>query len=157
MLPCSSPAQRPPSHGYSNFFSRRTARLLTHRQLSSPEFYATCAASPPPPLSLLFGTRALASRVAVFTRLSLLRAVSGRSAAREVRARATELEMRKGMEGRTRSERLLLEENSAFGKFEVCESIACFVVAGSPPFSVRGGTTLVEGSSRSSCATGCVA
>lgn len=66
--------------------------------------------------------------MAIFTRLSLLRAVSGRSVAREIRARATEMEMKKGVEGSTRSERLLVEEKSAFGKFEVCEGIACFVV-----------------------------
>lgn len=69
--------------------------------------------------------------MAIFSRLSLLRAVSGRSAAREVRARATEMEMRKGMEGRTRSERLLVEETSALGKFEVCESIVCCAILGS--------------------------
>ena len=41
------------------------------------------------------------------------------------------------MEGRTRSERVLLEEKSAFGKFEVCESTACFVVVGSPSYLPR--------------------
>lgn len=86
-------------------------------QLSSPEFYTACAASPPPPLSLVFGSRDLASREAVFTRLSLLRAAAGRSAARGVRARAVQEEMRK----RTGGAQLLKGEKSALRMLEVCD------------------------------------
>lgn len=78
-----------------------------------------CSASPPPPLSLVFGSRELASRVAVFTRLSLLRAAAGRSAVRELRARAVEEEMKKEKEEGAGREQLLEEEKSALVMLEV--------------------------------------
>lgn len=105
-----------PRQPVSHDLLRRTLR----RQLSSPGFYAACSASPPPPLSLVFGAGALASRMAVFERLGLLRAAAGRSASREVRARVAEKEVRKGMASGVGSEQLLAGEKSALGKLEVC-------------------------------------
>lgn len=92
---------------------------VTHAQLSSLGFYAACAASPPPPLTLVFGSRALASRVAVFSRLSLLREVAGRSVVREYRARTAEEELRKGAKGGRGGEKMLEEEKSALGALDV--------------------------------------
>eukprot|EP00752_Nemacystus_decipiens_P001949 g1876.t1 len=97
----------------------RAGKLLHMLKLSSPEFYAACSASPPPPLSLVFGARALASRLAVFERLRLLRTVAGRSAAREIRARVAGKEVRKGMASGVGSEQLLAGERSALGKLEL--------------------------------------
>lgn len=94
-------------------------------QLSSPEFYAACSASPPPPLSLVFGESALTSRMAVFERLRLLRAAAGRSAARDIRARVAEKEVRKGMASGVGGEQLLAGEKSALGKLEVCTLEFC--------------------------------
>lgn len=90
-----------------------------HLQLSSPEFYAACAASPAPPLSLVFGSRGLASRQAVFMRLSLLRAAAGGSAAREIRATAAETGIKREAERGTVTEHLMEKEQSALEMLEV--------------------------------------
>ncbi|CAM9476924.1 unnamed protein product [Ectocarpus sp. 4 AP-2014] len=97
----------------------RAGKLLRMLKLSSPEFYTACSASPPPPLSLVFGARALASRVAIFERLRLLRAAAGQSAAHESRARVAEKEMKTGMTRGGGSEQLLAEERSALGKLQL--------------------------------------
>ncbi|CAB1112702.1 unnamed protein product [Ectocarpus sp. CCAP 1310/34] len=97
----------------------RAGKLLRMLKLSSPEFYTACSASPPPPLSLEFGSRALASRVAIFERLRLLRAAAGQSAAREIRARVAEKEMKTGMTRGGGSEQLVAEERSALGKLQL--------------------------------------
>ena len=57
--------------------------------------------------------------MAVFERLRLLRAAAGRSAAREIRARVAEKEVRKGMASGVGGEHLLAGEKSALGKLEV--------------------------------------
>ncbi|CAM9896948.1 unnamed protein product [Ectocarpus fasciculatus] len=97
----------------------RAGKLLRMLKLSSPEFYTACSASPPPPLSLVFGSIALASRVEIFERLRLLRAAAGQSAAREIRARAAEIEMKTGMTCGGGGEQLLAEERSALGKLQL--------------------------------------
>lgn len=89
------------------------------QQLSSPGFYAACSASPPPPLSLVYGADALASRRGVFERLRLLQVAAGRSAAREIRARAAEKKVREGMASGSGSAALLAGEKTALGKLEV--------------------------------------
>lgn len=63
--------------------------------------------------------------MAVFERLRLLRAATGRSATREIRARVAEKEVRKGMASRVGDEQLLAGEKSALGKLEV-RSLAVF-------------------------------
>lgn len=58
--------------------------------------------------------------MSVFERLRLLRAAAGKSAAREIRARVAEKEVRKGMASGVGGEQLLAGEKSALGKLEVC-------------------------------------
>lgn len=67
--------------------------------------------------------------MAVFERLRLLRATAGRSAAREIRARAAEKEVRKGMASGVGAGQLLAGEESALGKLEVC-ALAIFAAGG---------------------------
>lgn len=82
-----------------------TPHLRYHRasydrlQLSSPEFYATCSASPPPPLSLVFGSGALKSQEELFSRLHQQRVAARCSAARAVQRPGTGEEIKRGSPG----------------------------------------------------------
>lgn len=99
-------------------------------QLSSPEFFASCSVSPPPPLSLVFDSGALEFREAVFARLALLQQAGGRSAVREIRVRVAEEELTRGSElGGTTTKQIPEDEMSALRMLEVGVGLLVAVLA----------------------------
>lgn len=83
-------------------------------QLSSPEFYAACSASPPPPLSLVFGSGALKSQEELFSRLHQQREAAGRSAARAVQTPGTGEEIKRGSLGGSDGKQLLKKREEMY-------------------------------------------